>query len=274
MKWYTDTIMDDRDTLLTTRQLQRFLQVDRITIYRMLQDGRLEGFKVGGQWRFSRRSIDKWLQERRADLGVSEPPSATEDLVPSAQALPLYCIQMVQDIFAEVLNVGIVTTTLDGTPLTSLEHSCEFCRLILDTSAGRERCVRSWQAAAAQPGPTPRPALCHAGLHYVWGRIDVHGQFVAATYAGQFLAQSPDLDEGWPERLKELGLAIGVQVDKLQKALAQVPVLDHDQQVTHLLQRLTATFSEMGKERLSLLSRLQRIAEISTLSQTQRGHVL
>jgi excisionase family DNA binding protein len=267
MLWYIRAIMDELDTLLTTRQLQRLLQVDRITIYRMLQDGRLEGFKVGGQWRFSRRSIGNWLKERQADLDVSELPATAEDIVPGAQALPLYCIQMVQDIFAEVLNVGIITTALDGTPLTSLEHSCEFCHLVLGTPAGRERCIHSWQAAAATPGPTPQPALCHAGLRYIWGRTKVRGRFVAATYAGQFLLQSPDQDEGWPRRLEELGMATGIKTGELQKALAQVPVLDEDQQrqATRLLQRLTDTFSEMGKERLSLLSRLQRIAEISTL---------
>jgi excisionase family DNA binding protein len=265
--WYISATMDDLDTLLTTRQLQRLLQVDRITIYRMLQDGRLEGFKVGGQWRFSRQAIDKWLKERQADLDVSEPPATTEELVPSVQVLPLYCMQRVQDIFAEVLKVGIITTTLDGTPLTSLEHSCEFCRLLLGTKAGRARCSRSWQVAAAEPGPTPQPALCHAGLRYVWGRIEVHGQFVAATYAGQFLVKPPKLDQGWTQRLDELGLATGIPPDRLQEALAQVPVLDQDhrQQVTRLLQRLTETFSEMGNERLSLLSRLQRIAQISTL---------
>lgn len=46
------------DDLLTTRQLQDLLRVDRITIYRMLNDGRLRGFKVGGQWRFSPREVE------------------------------------------------------------------------------------------------------------------------------------------------------------------------------------------------------------------------
>ena len=59
--------MNDRDTLLTARQLQELLQVDRITIYRMLSDGRLEGFKVGGQWRFSRQAIQGWLKEQQAN---------------------------------------------------------------------------------------------------------------------------------------------------------------------------------------------------------------
>ena len=75
--------------LLTTRQLQELLQVDRVTIYRMLSDGRLTGFKVGGQWRFSRHEIEKWLQEQRATPDVGESPGETGELRPAARVLPL-----------------------------------------------------------------------------------------------------------------------------------------------------------------------------------------
>lgn len=37
----------EMDSLLTARQLQDLLRVDRITIYRMLKDGRIQGFKDG-----------------------------------------------------------------------------------------------------------------------------------------------------------------------------------------------------------------------------------
>jgi excisionase family DNA binding protein len=39
------------EDLLATRQPQDILQIDRVTIYRMLEDGRLRGVKVGGKWR-------------------------------------------------------------------------------------------------------------------------------------------------------------------------------------------------------------------------------
>ena len=42
------------DVLLTTREVLDMLKVDRITIYRMLQDGRIKGVKIGQQWRFAR----------------------------------------------------------------------------------------------------------------------------------------------------------------------------------------------------------------------------
>ena len=47
---------------LTTRQLQDILRVDRTTIYRMADDGRIPAVKIGSQWRFPRQSIEGWLK--------------------------------------------------------------------------------------------------------------------------------------------------------------------------------------------------------------------
>ena len=253
------------DALLTTRQLQDLLQVDRITIYRMLNDGRLQGFKVGGQWRFSRQAIERWLHEQRAGLDVPEPPRNRRRPAPSAEALPLSCIQAIQDIFAEALGVGTVTTAVDGTPLTPIAHSCEFCNLILGTEAGRQRCIGSWRAAAADTGDTPQLATCHAGLRYVWGRIEVQGEFVAATHAGQFLDAPPDAAQRGRRASPSW---LPPPASTRRSCTGPWPAFPcwtqtRQQQVPRLLRRVAATFSEIGEERLNLLGRLQRIAEIT-----------
>jgi excisionase family DNA binding protein len=267
--------MNEIDTLLTARQLQDLLQVDRITIYRMLSDGRLRGFKVGGQWRFPRQAIESWLRQQQVGVEALEPPGivATRDhLHRSPDALPLSCIEAIQDIFAQALGVAAVTTAVDGTPLTPVANSCKFCTLILDTEAGRQRCISSWRAAAAEgrSGPSPaagsasRLTTCHAGLCYTWDQVEVEGRVVAAVHAGQFLDRPPDRAIR-PAGLTQLATATGLEVQELQAALAHVPVLDRDrqQQVTHLLRRVADTFCEIGAERLSFLGRLQRIAEIT-----------
>jgi excisionase family DNA binding protein len=262
------------DTLLTTRQLQDLLQVDRITIYRMLSDGRLRGFKVGGQWRFSRQAIESWLVEQQAspDPLESSGSSVARERLHLSDDLPLSCLQAIQDIFAPALGIAAVTTAVDGTPITSIANSCRFCTLILDTKAGRKRCIGSWGAAVAEQGPalrlvegsTPHLATCHAGLRYVSERIEVEGRFVAAVHAGQFLDRPAD-SEGQPAALAELAAATGLQVEELQAALGLVPVLaqERQQQVCYLLPRVAATFSEIGEERLNLLGRLRRIAKIT-----------
>jgi len=269
--------MNDKDSLLTSRQLQELLQVDRITIYRMLNDGRLQGFKVGGHWRFSRQAIEDWLEEQQVSLDVTQPTPARADVHPSAESLPLSCVQAIQDIFGEALGVGTLTTLVDGAPLTTISNSCKFCDLILSTDAGRQRCIHVWRNSSTSPDPkpsAPQTATCHAGLNYAWGRIRVGGELVATVHAGQFLtrpvaqkeAQSPE-DKGWPQRITELSASTGLDAKALHQALAEVPVLDTELQdkLPRLLQRVAETFSEIGEERLNLLGRLQRIAEMTQI---------
>jgi excisionase family DNA binding protein len=264
--------MEARDSLLTTRQLQDLLQIDRITIYRMLSDGRLEGFKVGGQWRFSRKAVESWLQRQRILSGMPKDPQANYDLDSMPGDLPWHCIQAIQGVFAEALGLGAVTTAVDGTPLTLMSNSCEFCSLILSTETGRQRCIASWQAAAAEASQgvgaqhAESLATCHAGLMYVCGTVVVRGQPVAAIHAGQFLAHPPN--KGRPGgRIVELANVTGLNPQDLDQALAGVPVLDPERscRVPSLLARLTSAVSQIGEERLNLLGRLQRIAEISRM---------
>lgn len=251
------------DTLLTTRQLQQLLQVDRITIYRMLADGRLKGIKVGGQWRFPRQEIERWLQEKRGLPAAGRPEA--EAATPSPQPLPLSCVRAIQDILAEALGIAVITTAPDGLPLTAISNSCAFCSLILSTEEGRRRCQASWREATLRSA-SPHPLTCHAGLRYLSGRIEVHGEFVAAIHAGQFVGSPEDVRSGWDERLRELSAAIGVPAEDLAAALPSVRVLGEDRQkpLPRLIGRVAATFSEIGEERLNLLGRLQRIAEMTT----------
>ena len=107
------------EELITTRQVQDLLQVDRITIYRMLKDGRLNGVKVGNQWRFHRNEIDKFF---KTETKSEETPSSIE-------ILPVHCIGVVQDVFADIVNVGSVTTDLDGQPITEISNSCEMVHI-------------------------------------------------------------------------------------------------------------------------------------------------
>jgi len=250
------------DTLLTARQLQELLQIDRVTIYRMLKDGRLHGFKVGGQWRFSRAEIEAWIRERQADLGVAESPViAASEPIPPAQALPLSCVETIQDVFAEAMGVGAVTVAMDGTPLTPISNSCAFCTLVQATKAGRKRCTGSWQALVKGG------VVCHAGLRCTGGQIEVREEAVALFCAGQFL-EEPASNGGAADHLAALAKATDLDVGALRQAWRQVPVLDErqSQKLSHLVQRVARTFSEIGEERLELLGRLRRIAEITELS--------
>ena len=56
--------MADALEVLTIRGVADVLKVGTKTVYTMAQNGELPAFKVGGQWRFRRADIDRWIQAR------------------------------------------------------------------------------------------------------------------------------------------------------------------------------------------------------------------
>ncbi len=51
-------------TILTVGELADYLRVHPSTIYRLLERKEIPGFRVGGDWRFSRDQINQWRAER------------------------------------------------------------------------------------------------------------------------------------------------------------------------------------------------------------------
>ena len=45
---------------LTVDELSEYLQVHKTTIYRMLKQGKLPGFRIGSDWRFTLEAIKQW----------------------------------------------------------------------------------------------------------------------------------------------------------------------------------------------------------------------
>lgn len=52
------------DAILTLREVADLLKIGEKTAYTMAQRRDLPSFKVGGQWRFRRADIDKWIEQR------------------------------------------------------------------------------------------------------------------------------------------------------------------------------------------------------------------
>ncbi|MDX1435511.1 MAG: PocR ligand-binding domain-containing protein [Anaerolineales bacterium] len=247
--------------LLTTREVQELLQVDRITVYRMVKDGRLAGIKVGQQWRFPRKELDSLL---------SGSPEEGHRPMRAGEVLPVHCLQVIQDVFAEILDVGSVTTDTEGEPISEISNSCDFCNLILQSPAGRRGCVASWKRLAQLPAGEPEFMRCHAGLQYARGRIDIHGEQIALLIAGQFYQDAPDEKEE-TARIADLAARYNLNPEKLQQAAHTIRRLDEENeaQIGAWLIKVAQTFEDIGRERAELLSRLRQIAEMSNLESIQ-----
>lgn len=48
--------------VLTLNEVAEYLRIPRSTAYKLAQEGKIPGQKVGRHWRFHRRIIDTWLE--------------------------------------------------------------------------------------------------------------------------------------------------------------------------------------------------------------------
>jgi len=53
------------EEVLKIKDLAALLKVGIKTIYSMAQAGELPAFKVRGQWRFSKKDIDEWIEQQK-----------------------------------------------------------------------------------------------------------------------------------------------------------------------------------------------------------------
>jgi len=250
--------------LLTTKQLLELLKVDRITVYRMLNDGRLKGVKIGNQWRFPQSEIDRILGEERASV---EPEISDEE---SLTDFPASCVQNIQEIFAGIIGVGAITVTLRGDPLTQPTHCGNFCKLIQSSPSGLQACQASWRKIALHTTGEPPFQICHAGLCYKRSIINLENDQPAAwLVAGQFYISPPDREKE-NERLQQLAEKHNLPLSQLKEAAWKIPVLTRAQQeqVNEWTPKVAGTIHSVLCERADLMNRLQRIAEISMVRPT------
>jgi excisionase family DNA binding protein len=59
------------DSFLTTEEVLEYLNVNLRTVYRLIKAGKIPAIRVGRQWRFRKRDLDKWLDSQRH--GDAEP---------------------------------------------------------------------------------------------------------------------------------------------------------------------------------------------------------
>ena len=58
--------------LMTTKELSEYLQLDRMTIYKLLKAGDIPANRVGHQGRFFRSDIDDWIRSKQVRPGSPE----------------------------------------------------------------------------------------------------------------------------------------------------------------------------------------------------------
>jgi excisionase family DNA binding protein len=250
--------------MLTAKEMQDLLQVDRSTIYRMAEAGQLPAVKVGKQWRFPSDLVESWLNAQAAGPAPSPQPGDNSSKGDFAATLPLECVQLIQDAFAEVLGVMLIVTDLDGQPITRASNSCSLYDLLDETDNGHAICHELWRELGRVPALEPRFMPGFGGLLCARALVRMGNELKAMVIvfgvAPEAWPPAPEVTQQWAQRLNLPG-------DKLQDAFDTVFELTPDERkkVLVTIQRIADILAHVGNERLSLLERLASIARLSAV---------
>jgi excisionase family DNA binding protein len=64
--------------LLTLSEAANLLQVSTRTLQRMIRNGELPAFKVGGQWRVREKQLRQWVESREGSIVEAEKPGSEQ----------------------------------------------------------------------------------------------------------------------------------------------------------------------------------------------------
>jgi len=171
-------------SLLTARQVQTMFGVDRSTVYRMAEDGRLPALKIGRQWRFRPEEIERLL--------VASPGTATLNGTPPA--LPASASAVVE-VAADLLGVMMVASDMHGRPLTGVANPSRWFAARADDPASLADCVAEWKVLADEPDFEPQFLTGQLGFQCARAYIRSGASLVGMVLAGGVAPPGSDSDE-------------------------------------------------------------------------------
>jgi PTS system nitrogen regulatory IIA component len=248
-------------SLLTAKELQALLQVDRSTIYRMAESGRIPAIKVGRQWRFPSEQITSWLgtpNTPREDVKAVESPIPNGTL---QSLLPTEYVDSMAELLGQLLGVMVVVTDMDGRPISKAANPCGLFEAINENDDAVARCVVSWKQLADQIDLQPRFAPSHMGLLCARSYLRVGAELKGMVLVGGI---APD---SWPPSATELDAiaeAFGAPPELVKDRVHEVFQLDEEgrRRVLSFLPRMAQMLSKIATERTNHLARLDAIAAL------------
>lgn len=242
---------------LTTRDLQELIRVDKSTIYRMAEAGRLPAVKVGRQWRFPEDAVMSWL-------GAAEPPRGeTIHVSPGlAEVVAGDLAQAIADLAAEAMGVMVVITDMDGMPLTSIANPCGLVEAMAGQASVLPRCIETWRHYGTIPDLVPRFGPSEFGFLCARAFVRRGSELLGMVIAG---GVAPD---NWPPdsaAIRDIAGTFDVPADLVAAHIDEVFHLTQEERVkvVGLLPRVGVLVSQMAAERIRTVNAFEAIADLA-----------
>ena len=249
-------------TLLTTRDVQEMMRVDKSTIYRMAEAGRIPAIKVGRQWRFPEDQLLEWLGRQQAPVQDADAPAGTDPAAGLGGLLPPRTVQALADLLGDVLGTMVVITDMDGNPLTDVANPCGLFEAIQGVPGTLEKCIEGWKEFGDDVDLTPRFIPSHIGFLCSRGFVRVGPELKGMVIVGGIAPET------WPPSeadLAALADELEMPAQEIIDHADEVYYLDdaHLQWILSLLPSVGTLISHLADERGHLVTKLEAIASLA-----------
>lgn len=243
------------ESFLTTKQVQDLFKIDRITVYRMLQDGRLKGVKIGNQWRFPQQEVERLLSGGPVEVSVSEENDSV---------FPIHCVQTIQNLFTSVSKCSALIIDQNGNQVTQISQPGPVCQVLMASEKGKELCKSSWSKIADQAKNRSEIFTCAAGLNYFGSIILNQNKKQGVFLAGEFYLQESD-EMQITAVLRQTARECEIDAQELMEAAAKVRRLsvEEQQHLSHQPEAAAMAVESILSERTAFMQRLQQIANLT-----------
>jgi len=248
-------------TLLTTKQVQELFQVDRSTIYRMAEDGRLPAVKVGRQWRFPEDRVELLLGQSDASSSTAVETTSNGNLALDA-VLPTDTAQAIADLAADLFGVMAVVTDMSGRALTTVANPCGYFTAVFNSVYTADRCSEGWRRLGAEIDLEPSFLPSHLGFLCARSFIRIGATLVGMVIVGGVAAPT------WPPSDAEIA-AVARETGTSQKVIRdhinEVYWIDeaHQDWIVRNLSRVSDLISHLADGNSRLVQKLETIAALA-----------
>lgn len=249
-------------TLLTTKQVQEIFRVDRSTIYRMAEDGRLPAVKVGRQWRFPSDRVELLLGHTNGDAPTPLIENGPAHQLTLETLLPGDTAQAVADLAADLFGVMAVVTDMTGQALSTVANPCGYFTAVFKGVYTADRCSAGWRRLGEEIELEPRFLPSHLGFLCARSFIRIGSNLAGMVIVG---GVAP---EQWPPSDEEIATAAvetGTSEDLIRSHINEVYWIDtaHQDWIVRNLSRVSDLISHLADGHGRLVHKLETIAALA-----------
>ena len=244
--------------MLTTKDVQEIINVDRSTIYRMAEAGKLPAVKIGRQWRFPADEIEAFL----SGVGDADPEPPQDSGTDLATRLLPGVAKPLADLLGSIFGVMVLVTDLEGEPLMEPSNPCGLFAYVHGSAEAQDRCAETWRDLGSDPHLLPKFRPTPLGFNCARDLIRVNGDVIGMVVMG---GVAPDPWPPAPDEINALATDLHVDPAALVSHIDEVFHASDDQQewILEFLPLITSMFSRIAEERSKLVERLDSIASLA-----------